>query len=84
MARGCPVVASDIPAVREISGSGALLVAPDDLSGWADALRRVVEDDGLRTQLSALGVETVARYSWDETARRVAHLLGGLSLDRTT
>ena len=30
MARGCPVLASDIPALREISGAGALLVPLDD------------------------------------------------------
>ena len=30
MARDCPAVASDIPAVREVSGTGALLVAVND------------------------------------------------------
>src|SRR6185503_13283389 len=28
MSRGCPVLSSDIPAVREVSGAGALLLPP--------------------------------------------------------
>ncbi|MBD0290996.1 MAG: glycosyltransferase family 4 protein, partial [Thermoleophilia bacterium] len=69
MARGCPVLASDIPAVREISGSGALLVPPDDEHAWSEAIRRVTSDERLRSELRRRGEETVARYSWDETAR---------------
>ena len=71
MARGCPVVASDIPAVREVSGDGALLV-PLEEDAWVDALRRVAVED--LSDLRARGAATVARYSWDETARRLCAL----------
>ena len=73
MSRGCPVVASDIPAIREVSGEGALLV-PLEESAWADALRKVTQDDALREELRQRGTSTVARYSWDETARGVCRL----------
>lgn len=73
MSRGCPVVASDIPALREVSGDGALLV-PLEESLWADALRRVTQDEALRAELKVRGASTVARYSWDETARGVCRL----------
>ncbi|HZM17945.1 MAG TPA: glycosyltransferase, partial [Gaiellaceae bacterium] len=73
MSRGCPVVASDIPAVREVSGDGALLV-PLEERAWADALDRVASDEGLRDELRERGRSTVARYSWDETARGVCRL----------
>ncbi len=69
MARRCPVLASDIPAVREISGSGALLVPADDEHAWGEAIRRVTGDADLREDLRRRGEETVARYSWKETAR---------------
>jgi glycosyltransferase involved in cell wall biosynthesis len=71
MGRGCPVLASDIPALREISGSGSLLLPLGDEAAWADAMRRIVDDDGLRAELRARGAETVARYSWEATARGV-------------
>lgn len=73
MSRGCPVVASDIPAVREVSGDGALLV-PLDEPAWAAALDRVAGDQALRDELRERGRSTVARYSWDETARGVCRL----------
>jgi glycosyltransferase involved in cell wall biosynthesis len=83
MSRECPVVASDIPAVREISGEGALLV-PLDQAAWTDALERVTADERLRAELRERGRTTVGRYSWDETARRVCRLLVevGASLGR--
>ena len=73
MSRGCPVVASDIPAVREVSGDGALLV-PLEEQAWAAALDRVAGDERLRDELRERGRSTVARYSWDETARGICRL----------
>jgi glycosyltransferase involved in cell wall biosynthesis len=73
MARSCPVLASDIPAHREVSGSGALLV-PLDEDRWADSLRRLAADESLRTDLRERGSQTVARYSWLETARALCRL----------
>jgi glycosyltransferase involved in cell wall biosynthesis len=80
MSRGCPVVASDIPAVREVSGEGALLV-PLEEPAWADALDRVAGDERLRSELRDRGHSTVARYSWDETARGVCRLFEELGAD---
>ena len=77
MGRGCPVLASDIPALREISGSGALLLPLGDEAAWADGMRRVVADEGLRADLRHRGAETVARYSWERTARGVLDVLSG-------
>lgn len=74
MSRGCPVVASDIPAIREVSGEGALLV-PLDEQAWTTALERVTGDEALRAELRRRGDETVGHYSWDETARGVCRLL---------
>jgi len=71
MSRGCPVLASDIAALREVSGSGALLLPLGDEEAWAAAIRRVVSDEGFRAELRARGSETVGRYSWEQTARGV-------------
>jgi glycosyltransferase involved in cell wall biosynthesis len=71
MARDCPVLASDIPAVREVSGDGALLLPLDDQAKWVAAVREVTADERLRTDLRARGRETVGRYSWERTAREL-------------
>jgi glycosyltransferase involved in cell wall biosynthesis len=74
MARGCPVLASDIPALREVSGDGALLLPVADEEAWSNAIRRVLSDRELREDLRRRGEEAVRRYSWEETAREVCRL----------
>ncbi len=73
MARGCPVVASAIPALEEVLDGGALLL-PLEEERWAAALDRVVREDALRTDLHERGLETVATYSWQTTARELCRL----------
>ena len=75
MARDCPVLASDIPAIREISGPGALLLPPRDEDAWAEAIARVFTDASLRDSLRERGSRTVAAYSWERTARNLCELL---------
>jgi glycosyltransferase involved in cell wall biosynthesis len=82
MARGCPVLASDIPAVREVSGSGALLLPLEDDVAWAAAIQRVTRDGQLRAELRERGAATVSRYSWLETARDVCRVLESVPLRR--
>jgi glycosyltransferase involved in cell wall biosynthesis len=77
MARGCPVLASDIPAVREIAGDGALLIQPDAEADWGDAIRRIASDSALRDQLRRRGDETVRRYSWEKTAHALVGVFEG-------
>ena len=45
MSQGTAVVASDIPAIREVAGGAARLVPPDDVDRWADALEDLLGDD---------------------------------------
>jgi glycosyltransferase involved in cell wall biosynthesis len=80
MARGCPVLASDIPALREVAGEGALLLPPRAEGRWQEAIELVVGDAALREDLRARGAATVERYSWDSTARGVLELFGALAL----
>jgi glycosyltransferase involved in cell wall biosynthesis len=51
MALGLPIVASDIPAVREVvdEGHNAVLVAPGDAIGLASAIDELLEDRERRT-----------------------------------
>ncbi len=64
MASGTPVVATDDPAVREVAGDAAVLVAEEHL---ADGIARALAERG---RLVAAGLERARRFSWVETARR--------------
>ena len=68
MAAGLPVVASDIPAARELTGDAALLNPGDDPGHWTEAIERIVSDEALRTRLATAGLERAAEFTWGRTA----------------
>lgn len=54
---GLPTIASDIPPHREVAGSAALYFASGDPAALAACWRRVLLDQGLRTDLGRRGLE---------------------------
>lgn len=72
MAAGCPVVAADATAVPEVVDDAGLLVDPDDVEAWADAVTRVLGDAGLRARLATAGVERSHRFRQLDAARALA------------
>jgi len=68
MACGTPVVAANASCTPEVVGDAALLVGPDDVAGFADALARVMTDIPLAAQLRQAGLRQAARFSWQRTA----------------
>jgi glycosyltransferase involved in cell wall biosynthesis len=76
LAAGTPVVASDLPVLREVlSGEGALFVAPGDAEALAAALLRLEREPGLRDALVAAGRRAVAGLSWERSARATRAIL---------
>lgn len=71
MAMGCPVIASGTTALPEVVGDAGLLVDPDDIGGWMDAMLRLLDDDALRAALIAAGHERVRSLTPAEAARRL-------------
>jgi glycosyltransferase involved in cell wall biosynthesis len=69
MACGTPVVASDISALREVSGAAATLVPPGDEVALADSIARLVEDPSLRAAARERGFQRAADFGWHKTAR---------------
>jgi alpha-1,3-rhamnosyl/mannosyltransferase len=73
MGNGCPVIAADATALPEVVGDGGVLVAPDDLDGWAAAMVEVLCDAARRESLIEAGLAQSARYNW---AASIDALLG--------
>ncbi len=67
MVNGVPVVASDIPAYRELLGSdeAGLLIPPGDAMAAADAVRQLAHDSELRNRLSAVGKQRAHLFAPD-------------------
>jgi glycosyltransferase involved in cell wall biosynthesis len=69
MACGCPVVALRVASVEEVVGDAGLLLAPSaTAAAVADALGRVLTDEGTARALRERGLARAARFSWARTA----------------
>jgi glycosyltransferase involved in cell wall biosynthesis len=75
---GCPVIAGEVPGVRELLGEDAddLCVPPDDVDALARALARVLGDPA-RARARAMAVRDACanRVDWTVVAARYAALL---------
>ena len=71
MALGVPVVASDRGALPEVTGDAGLRVPPDRADALADAIQRVLADEGLAGECVRRGLARIATLSWRESARAV-------------
>jgi glycosyltransferase involved in cell wall biosynthesis len=76
MACGCPVAASDVPAVRAVAGDAALLFDPLSPPSIAAALRRLLDDAALRDDLRERGRARAALFTWDATAQALLGAVG--------
>ena len=63
MALGTPVIASDIPPIREAAGTAALLVNPHKPGEIADAMRDLYASDALRRELIARGTVQARKFA---------------------
>lgn len=73
MSASTPIIASDIPGFASVmtDGKEGLMFAPKDESAMAHAIKRLIENPGLRVQLGVDGRATVNQYRWDRVADKV-------------
>ena len=68
---GTPVVASRASSLPEVCRDAALYVdAFDDITAWRVAMRRIVDDEGLRHHLRDAGQQNAETFSWNRTAEQ--------------
>lgn len=75
MARGLPVLASDIPVLREVGGSAIQYVDSRDSRAMADRIVRVLRDPSLRTRMSDQGQRQALEFPWEQSVDRTWHVL---------
>ena len=67
---GTPVLSSNASSMPEIAGDAALLVEPTSTSQIAEALRILLEDEGLRMSMIARGFKRALQFDWRSTAEQ--------------
>ncbi|MEM9291990.1 MAG: glycosyltransferase family 1 protein [Acidobacteriota bacterium] len=65
---GTPLLASDIPVLREVAGEGALYCPPRDAEAWGQALERLLTSPQLAQDLIVAGHRNIQRFSWQRSA----------------
>jgi len=80
----CPVVASDLPAIRDviIEGVTGLRVPEKSPGALAKAILKLLTESDLRSQLAINGRDHVSRhFDWDIAATRFEHLIKELTIN---
>lgn len=75
---GCPVIASDLPATRDVlsEAPGCTAVPPDDVDALAAAIDQVLSNPASAAAQAACGVVRLReRFDWRSVADGYAHLL---------
>jgi alpha-1,3-rhamnosyl/mannosyltransferase len=68
LAAGVPVVASDLPVLRELAGDAVLYAPPTDVEAWVRQVAAVLDDPELARRLAAAGRERAKGYTWERAA----------------
>ncbi len=78
MAAGRPIIASDIPPLREIltHGRNALLADPQDQAAWQAAVEQLRTDPQLALQLARQARHDACAYGWPQRAAGIVGAIG--------
>ncbi|WP_306204209.1 glycosyltransferase family 4 protein [Actinoplanes sp. RD1] len=81
MVADTPVLAADVPVLREVGGDAAQYVTPESATAWAAAIAGLHTDAELRSRLVAAGAAHAAQFTWCAAAARLAGACGALAKD---
>jgi len=72
MASGKPIIASDLPSLREVlSEENAFLVAPDDPEALARGIRYALQHPEEASKRATQALNDVKRYTWESRAKHI-------------
>ena len=73
MASKRPIVASDLPSIKETlrNEKNAILVKPDNPQALAEGIKRVLIDKELADRISEQAFKDAQEYSWEKRSGRI-------------
>lgn len=78
LALGRPVVAFDLLETRRTADTAAVLVAPEDVEGFAGAIAYLANDGAERERLAQLGRQRAVELSWANSERALLRAYEGV------
>lgn len=71
-----PIVASDLPSIREVlDEESAILVAPDDIKSLAEGIKKILTDPILSKKLTNKAFEIVQCHTWRERTKNIINFI---------
>lgn len=78
MTRGVPVIAWDIPVMREVVGEAGILIQSGDVSTLAGAMSKIATDEEQRETLHRKGKAQARKFSWERSASNFLKIVYGI------
>jgi glycosyltransferase involved in cell wall biosynthesis len=75
MACGTPVITSHISSLPEVAGDAAMLINPYNTAEITAAMKMMINDSGIRPQLSQKSLARANLFSWDKTGQATVEVL---------
>lgn len=76
MASGVPIVASDLPSIREIlNENNAVLIESDNPIELATGIKEVLDDKNLAERISRQARLDVIKYTWEKRAENIINFI---------
>lgn len=72
---GCPVIAANTSSLPEICGDSVLYCNPYSVDDIAAQMECIIQQKDLYNELVKRGFENVARFSWDNSVKKIREVL---------
>lgn len=76
MASNRPIVASDLPSIREVLGQkNAILVPPDNPEALAQAIKKILDNYKVAFEVATQAFKDVRNYTWEKRIQRISKFI---------
>lgn len=78
MACGCPVIASNVSSMPEVSGDATILINPEKTDMLKIAIESVLKNDSKRKSMKKKGLKQAGKFSWEKCAKETLAIYNSL------
>jgi glycosyltransferase involved in cell wall biosynthesis len=76
MAAAKPIVASDLPSIREVlNDQNACLIQADNAQALAEGIKKALSDKNFSQNIALQSYEDVHKYTWENRAKGIIDIL---------
>lgn len=78
MGCGTPVVTSNVSSLPEVAGDAALMVDPYSIDMIAAAIRQLIDNQNLKSDLIQKGLDRAGQFTWEKSAHHLRQVYANL------